>query len=113
MPMRNRRMLDLAHEMQTCTIRAPGCRGVVPGGLIPCHGNWQWLGKGVGLKADDVFAAGCHHCHDVIDGRSHPVLSRTEREELWMRGAIRTWSFLVSSHWLLVTTKPLTCDSVR
>lgn len=102
MTYRNRGYLDLAHEMQTCTVRTQWCVGVSPEGLEPAHGDWSWLGRGIGHKASDaVFAATCHQCHRAIDGLYG--LSQAERQDYWMRGAITTWRWLVESGLLAPT----------
>lgn len=90
MNFRNRRLLDLAHEINECTLQVPGvCRGYTPEGCEPVHANWSEYGKGGALKAHDpYFAAGCHCCHVEIDqGRR---LSGEERKEYWRRGFERT-----------------------
>lgn len=86
---RSRRFLDLAHDMHECTLQIPGaCIGYSPDGLEPCHSNWQEEGIGIGIKADDIFAAGCHACHVEIDDRAS--LTRDEKIWFWRRGVIRT-----------------------
>lgn len=37
--------------------------------VVPCHLD-RTIGKGMGTKVSDLFvAAGCLHCHDILDGR--------------------------------------------
>lgn len=109
--LRSRVLLDLAHEMQTCQVRVPGvCKGVVPAGLEPAHPNWQWANRGVGHKADDVFAAACHDCAVWIDYSGNP---REEREYYWLRGAIRTWSYLMRNDWLSISSRRLVNGGMR
>ena len=93
-PLRNRRLLDLAHEMRACTLAIPGvCQGYAGEGLEPAHGPKSLLGGGVGQKSDDIFAASCHACHVELDqGRR---LSRQERQDAWLLGAARTWAELM------------------
>lgn len=87
---RNRKVLDLAHEIHECQIRIPGvCRGYSPEGCEPAHGNWSWTGIGMATKSHDVFAASCHECHVALDTYQH--MTRAEAEQYWSRGAIRTW----------------------
>ena len=95
MTYRNRRFLDMAHDMHECTIQAPGCIGYSPDGLEPAHSNWQEEGIGIGIKSDDVFAAACHHCHMELDDRAN--LTRAEKIEYWQRGTIRTIRYLLSA----------------
>jgi|GEM_PF-6339850 len=48
----------------------------IPGGMcahqstvVPCHIDMT-IGKGMSSKVSDLFvAAGCIHCHDIMDGR--------------------------------------------
>lgn len=111
MTMRSRALLDLAHAMQTCTVQIPdACQGVSPDGLEPAHANWQMHGRGIGHKADDVFAAACRGCHQALDGSTR--LSRADRVFYWHRGAVRTWAWLMEQGWLSVTPKK-TVDGAR
>jgi transcription elongation factor Elf1 len=60
------------------------------GQTVPAHANWQEYGKGMGLKAHDMYvAAVCTHCHDMIDGRIGK-LTEDEKRELWHRAWVRT-----------------------
>ena len=46
------------------------------------HANWTEYGKGMGMKAHDVYSAAlCVHCHANIDQGSK--LSYEERKSLW------------------------------
>ncbi len=111
MTYRSRRMLDLAHAMQSCQVQTPACIGASPDGLEPAHGNWQWLGRGIGHKSTDaVFAACCRPCHQAID--SGATLTRAEKEMYWMRGAVRTWRWLMEAG-LIAPTGAKTVDIVR
>ena len=92
---RDRKFLDLAHGMNDCTLQIPGCVGYSPEGLEPCHSNWQEEGIGHGIKADDIFAAGCHNCHMELDDRAN--LNREEKVWYWRRGVIRTVRALLRS----------------
>lgn len=61
---RNRKLLDLAHEVKECQFRLPNCRGYSLHGCEPIHSDHSEHGKGFGLKAaDDQHVAGCHSCH--------------------------------------------------
>jgi len=94
---RDRKHLDLAHQIHTCMLQLPTiCKGYTVEGCEPAHGNWSWLGKGLSHKATDAaFCAACHNCHAELDqGR---LLSREYKEEAWMRGAVRTWIYLMES----------------
>lgn len=100
---RNRKLLDLAHRLNQCTLQIPDvCIGYSPEGLEPCHSNWQEEGIGMGIKADDsVFAAGCHQCHMALDDGNK--LNREEKIWFWRRGVIRTVRELFKREWIKVT----------
>jgi len=56
-----------------CTLRVasfiPGQQCAHQTTVVPCHID-RSLGKGMGAKVSDLFvAAGCFHCHNIIDGR--------------------------------------------
>lgn len=56
-----------------CALRiasfVPGGRCADPATVVPCHID-RSIGKGMGTKVSDLFvAAGCIHCHDILDGR--------------------------------------------
>lgn len=60
----------IREEFDVCTLRIssfiPGrkCRG----GICGCH--LPTIGKGMGTKVTDLaVVAGCHACHDLLDGR--------------------------------------------
>lgn len=96
MTYRSRKMLDLAHRMNRCTLAIPGvCVGFAAEGLEPAHGPKSLLGGGVGHKPGDVFAAACHACHAELDQGKR--LSREERQWYWLRGAALTWLELMKS----------------
>lgn len=100
---RSRAFLDLAHEMQSCRIMIPGvCEGVVMDGLEPSHGDFQWLGRGIGHKSSDLFAASCHACGQAMHTGK---LSRAEKADYWQRGAILTMAFLLENGWLVIAPK--------
>ena len=47
----------------------PGWSCADPATVVPCHIDMT-IGKGMSTKVSDLFvAAGCAHCHDLIDGR--------------------------------------------
>lgn len=93
---RSRAFLDLAHDLHECQLKIPGvCIGYSVDGCEPAHGNWSWIGKGLGLKSDDIFCATCHPCHVELDqGRK---LDAAERELYWAKGAIKTMALLLKT----------------
>lgn len=89
MNLRYRSLLDLCRG-QPCYLRMPGCTG---GGedTVPCHANWHEFGKGMGIKASDVYVVpGCAHCHRELD--QGKAFTREQRHEIWMSAFI---------HWIL------------
>jgi len=63
---RNTKILASA-EGKNCTMRSPMCNGD-PNTVVWCHSNFSEHGKGVGLKAHDIFGFfGCSGCHQWFD----------------------------------------------
>lgn len=63
--------IRLSARGEECTVRLPYICNFNPDTTVLAHSNKQEHGKGMGLKADDEFAAYCcSSCHDVIDGRA-------------------------------------------
>lgn len=68
---RSRPLLD-AIRFMPCELRiaslVPGHRCADQSTVVGCH--LPTIGKGMSTKVSDLFvAAGCQHCHDIIDGR--------------------------------------------
>ena len=84
---RSRALLDLCYEFD-CLLQIPGiCTG---GTGEPCHANWPEHGKGMGMKAHDVYAVpGCRSCHMALDQGSK--LSGEQRKDIWHRAF---WKYL-------------------
>ena len=75
-----------------CMLRVPHvCQH---GPTVPCHLNMQSMGKGMGIKAADVVAAGCHACHYAVDNGSK--LSREDRQFYLLRGVALTVDALLA-----------------
>ncbi len=89
---RNRKLLDLAHGLNTCLFQIPGvCIGYSVEGLEPAHSNSIKHGKGAGIKAHDYyFVASCRNCHMAYDSGSQ--FSKLEKQELFLSGWERTIS---------------------
>jgi len=82
---RNRKFLDLAHGMP-CMHCGQGEASE------PAHSNWSEHGKGMSIKAHDVYwAALCHTCHAYLDQGGK--MTRDERKELWRKAydATQLW----------------------
>lgn len=88
-PYRNRKMLDLAHNVHECQVRIPGiCSGYSIDGCEPAHSNQSKHGKGAGQKADDNYhVAACHSCHVAIDQGPMP---KSEKTRFWDAAFVRT-----------------------
>lgn len=99
-PFRSRSLLDLAHRVHDCQIKIPEvCTGWTPEGCEPVHPNWSsWTEKGMGQKASDLCAAGCHACGMAIDQGKD--FSHDERELYWHRGFWRTQRLYWAMGWV-------------
>lgn len=91
MTARSRSLLDLAHDMPCMFVELPHkCAGA----SVPCHADWQALGRGFAFKADDfMFAAGCNDAHDLIDGRKGGM-PRESRFWAWLLAHVRTMRWI-------------------
>jgi hypothetical protein len=67
------------------------------GTVVWAHSNQQRHGKGMGIKAHDLFGAYlCHDCHDLLDGRitgrtnlfKIPIDKDAWFREMWERSMI-------------------------
>ena len=91
---RNRALLNLAHYLpcQWCG------KGVAS---EPAHSNQSRHGKGMSIKAHDVyFAALCHECHSALDQGSK--LSKQERMDMWQYAHERTLLEIFKLGWVVV-----------
>lgn len=87
---RNRRLLDLAHEMPCQAAFHHLCSG----SSVPCHSNQQAFGRGHSYKSHDwAFAACCGDAHDYIDGRKGGWDKETKHAE-WLRAYVKTQEWL-------------------
>ena len=93
--MRNRRLLDIAHEIPCQAQFKHDCTGlyVQENGkylCVPAHSNAQIFGRGAYFKSGDCFfAAVCPPAHDAIDGRAGGMDKETKQAE-WLRAYIQT-----------------------
>jgi Protein of unknown function (DUF1364) len=101
MTYRNRRLLDLCHQINECQLRIPGvCVGYSQEGCEPAHGPKSVFRGGMGLKSDDLPCAACRPCHAELD--QGQTLTAAERHEYWTHGAIRTTILLLERGWLTI-----------
>lgn len=80
---------------QTCYLRIPGlCLGKAAP-TVPCHSNQSIHGKGMGIKAHDVYTLpGCSVCHREIDQGMR--FTREEKFAIWDR-AYALWAAVRST----------------
>jgi hypothetical protein len=106
---RNRKLLDLAHELHECT----NCGAWWPEGLEPAHQNGIVAGKGFGIKSNDfLHAAMCNLCHRFYDSGSTGMdpsrtftASKEDKAEMWQRAHQRTYDLYWSNGWLTVAKR--------
>lgn len=69
---------------EPCYLQIPGvCRGACErDSVVPCHANWSAYGKGMGIKAHDIYTVpGCSRCHACLD--SGFSLTGDEKRATW------------------------------
>lgn len=89
MTYRNRRLLDLAHEMSCHAAFPHDCNQW--DGCVPAHSNWQIWGRGSGHKTPDwAFAAVCPNAHAILDPKVSPVFDREQRQTEWLKAFVGT-----------------------
>lgn len=95
---RNRKLLDLAHQVTTCFMLSPVCKGISLHGCEPIHSDFSEHGKGASQKADDdQHVAGCHDCHVWFGEKKG---SREFLKLMFEAGRRRTFNFYERSGWL-------------
>ena len=97
---RDRKLLDLAHEVDWCQFLLPGvCEGGCPDGCEPAHSNNMSDGKGTGIKAHDYrHVASCHACHLEYDNGTK--FTREEKREFFEMGWYLTMQWYFMNGWL-------------
>lgn len=87
---RNRRLLDLAHEIP-CQADFPH---VCEGSVVPAHSNQGIFGRGAFYKSHDwAYAALCHDAHDYVDGR-RGGWAKEDKQAAWLRAYIKTQTYI-------------------
>lgn len=95
---RNRKLLDLAHEVTQCMFQLEVCQGVSPSGCEHAHSNSSKSGKGFGMKsADDQHVASCPACHRFYDANKLP---RDKAVEIFNNARTRTFLYYEKMGWL-------------
>lgn len=101
MTFRHPQLLALAKESPRCFV----CMKTNDGTVLPAHSNRSAHGKGLGNRASDLFwAAACRACHHEIDQGMGP---QADREAMWERGFIRTWTWLWETGRVAVAAEPV------
>jgi hypothetical protein len=100
---RDRKLLDLAHEVEVCQFRLPGvCNIGQPDGCEPAHSNNLTDGKGTGIKAHDFrHVAACHACHVEYDNGK--LFSREQKRVFFNDGWQSTMTLYFLNGWLGVS----------
>lgn len=80
---------------EVCHVREVGVCNHNPETSVWAH--WRQIGiSAAGLKAPDLLGCiACSDCHDFIDGRSHPGVTREQRELVHLRAIMRTQYWLI------------------
>lgn len=96
---------------QQCYLAVPGvCLGATGAAtVVPCHSNSHEHGKGMGLKADDIYTVpGCMACHQWLDqGPAPKQLKRDIWELAYSRWQpVRDRSFTQKNNPASVATDP-------
>ena len=85
---RNRKLLDLAHDMPCMADFPHSCTAHL--GVEPMHSDSQLFGRGHNHKsADWAFAAGCHNAHLDLD-----KFDRETKQAEWLRAHIKTQDYI-------------------
>ena len=88
MTYRNRKLLDLAHDMPCFADFPHDCYEYM--GCDPAHSDSQLFGRGHGHKSHDfAFAAMCNNAHRDLDH-----MEREEKQAEWLRAYVKTQNYL-------------------
>jgi hypothetical protein len=86
---RNKKLLELANECDTCH----SCGSYSRGTIVAAHSNQLRDGKGRGIKAADYrIAYLCFNCHQQLDQGKD--LSREQRVDKWEEAHRKTIGWL-------------------
>lgn len=85
---RNRKLLDLAHDMPCQATFNHNCGGYL--GCDPAHSDSSIFGRGFSFKSHDfAFAAMCNASHKMLS-----TFDREQKEAEWMRAFVATQKHL-------------------
>ena len=86
---RSRKLLDSSRG-QVCTLNFHGCDYGTET-TVACHGNGDFLGKGTGIKASDIYSVdGCNSCHSILDGRTPSEYTEEQKWWFFWRALVKT-----------------------
>ena len=75
---------------EPCFLLIPGVCRSERDTVVPCHANWSDYGKGMGIKAPDIYTVpGCARCHACLD--QGMTLTKAEKRATW-EWAYTRWS---------------------
>lgn len=93
MTYRNRRLLNLAHEMPCMVEFTHQCTGYL--GCEPMHSDSQLFGRGGWHKSHDfAFAAGCTVAHRMLTAKVNDETTREQKFYDWLRAFVKTQEWL-------------------
>ncbi len=76
-----------AAKGRACTLKIPGVCNWDASTTVSAHSNLGRHGKGMGIKAHDIFVAhACSNCHGAVDGHLKTDYSKEELQHYWQRG---------------------------
>ncbi len=88
MTYRNRKLLDLAHNMPCMATFDHQCFGYL--GCDPAHSDSNIFGRGINHKSNDfAFAAMCNNSHKMLD-----TFDKELKFFEWLRAYVKTQEYL-------------------
>ena len=92
------KLLAMAKEAPHCMY----CTTPNYGQVVGAHSNLIKHGKGTGIKAHDIPAYICNHCHDIIDGRVPSSLTKDGKMQMFLDAVYNTVVWLLQTGRLVV-----------
>jgi hypothetical protein len=90
---RNRRLLNLAHEMPCMAQFEHECNA--HNGCVPMHSDSHLFGRGGWHKSHDfAFASGCPNAHAIITAKVNDPVNREQKFYDWLRAHVATQEWL-------------------
>lgn len=88
MTYRDRKLLDLAHEMPCFAAFPHECYAYL--GCDPAHSDSSIFGRGIGHKTHDwAYAAMCNTAHSML-----ATFDREQKSSEWLRAFVKTQTYL-------------------